>query len=124
MELLKSVTPEQLHESIKKNVDPWNAAPSKVKRRGSTWARKLRKYKDRLPPQLVIEWLKADRPDLGSLVENMGSKGTKWLARMTEGIKDRLWPPEERGLKLVREGLEEEEPPEEAEEIPAKVKWG
>lgn len=123
-ELLKHITPEQLYESIKEDADPWEHAPGKVKRRGKIWARKLRKYQDRLTPRLVLEWLQADRPDLHSLIINMGPKGTKWLVRMTEGIKERLWPPEG-GLKLVQEGAEEEEePPEQPEETAPKVKWG
>lgn len=123
-EFLRPVTPEQLYEAIQENADPWGHAPVRVRRKGSTWARKLRKYQDRLTPQLVLEWLKADRPDLHSLIINMGSKGTKWLARWTASIKARLWPPEG-GLKLVQEGTEEEEePPEQPEEPAAKVKWG
>ena len=123
-ELLRPVTPEKLYKAIQEDADPWEYAPSRVRRRGRTWARKLRKYQDRLNPQLVLEWLKADRPDLGSLVENMGPKGTKWLARMTESIKKQLWPPEG-GLKLIQEGSEEEEePPEQPEEAAPKIKWG
>lgn len=123
-ELIRPLTPEQLYEAIQQDVDPWEYAPSKVKRRGSTWTRQMRKYQDRLTPQLVLDWLKADRPDLGSLIENMGPKGTKWLARRTESIKNHLWPPEG-GLKLVQEGAEEEEEtPEQPEEAAVKVKWG
>lgn len=122
-EILGPVTPEQLYEAIKKDVDPWDFAPSRVKSRGSTWAHKLRKYQDRLTPELVLDWLKADRPDLGSLIENMGPEGTKWLAMRTKKIKERLWPPEE-GLKLVRKGVEEEKPPEQPEEATPKIRWG
>ena len=123
-ELLRPVTPEQLYQAINQDADPWEYAPSRVKRRGSTWARQLRKYQDRLTPQLVLYWIKADRPDLGSLIENMGSKGTKWLARRTESIKEQLWPPEG-GLKLVKEAVEEEEEaPEQPEEAAPKIKWG
>ena len=123
-ELIRPLTPEQLYQAITEDVDPWEYAPMRVKRRGSVWARQLRKYQDRLTPQLVLEWLKADRPDLASLIENMGSKGTKWLARWTESIKTQLWPPEG-GLKLVQEGAEEEEEtPVQPEEEPPKIKWG
>jgi len=122
-ELLQPVTPEDLYTAIQENVDPWEHAPAKVRRRGSTWARNLQKYQDRLTPQLVLDWLREDRPDLHNLLINMGSKGTKWLARMTEGIKLHLWPPEGR-LKRVQEALEgEEEPPEQPEETPAKVRY-
>lgn len=124
-ELLEPVTPEQLYVAMKKGVNLWDFAPSKVKRRGSTWTRNFRKYQDRLTPALVLEWLHEDRPDLHSLIINMPG-GTKWLARMTGDIKERLWPPEEGGLKLVQVPQEEEEPekPEEPpEEPPAKIKY-
>jgi len=124
-ELLITVTPEDLYTAIQQDADPWEHAPAKVKRRGSTWARNLQKYQDRLTPQLVLEWLQADRPDLHNLLINMGPKGTKWLAQMTEGIKMRLWPPE-RGLKLVQEAPKEDDPHEEEPpkqpETPAKIR--
>ncbi|MBA7609125.1 hypothetical protein ES703_16312 [subsurface metagenome] len=120
-ELLSSVTPEQLYEAIKKGVDPWDFAPSKIKRRGSTWVRQMRKYQDRLTPQLVLEWLQTDRPDLHSLIVNMGPKGTRWIVRMTEDVKLHLWPPEG-GLKLIRETPEEEALPE-LEETPDKIRY-
>lgn len=127
-ELLRPVTPEALYKAIQENVNPWEQAPPKVKRKGSTWARNFQKYQDRITPQLVLEWLKADRPDLHSLIVNLDSKGTKWVRRMTENIKEHLWP-SKRGLKLVQEAPEEkdpheEEPLEELEEIPANIKWG
>jgi hypothetical protein len=121
-ELLKPLTPEDLYKAIKEDADPWNAAPSKVKRRGSIWARKLRKYQDRLTPELVLDWLKEDRSDLHNLIINMGPEGTKWLARRTKSIKTQLWPPEG-GLKLVRKGVEEDKPSEPDENTP-KIKWG
>ena len=121
-ELLQSVTPEILYEAIKKDVDLWDLAPSKVKRQGSTWARNFRKYQDRLTPALVLEWLRVDRPDLHNLLINMPG-GTKWVARMTEDIKERLWPPEVGGLKLVQETPEEEALPEQPEETEPKVKY-
>ena len=124
-ELLRLVTPEQLYEAIQQDIDLWEHVPPRIKRRGSTWARNLRKYQDRITPQLVLFWLQADRPDLHNLIINMDSKGTKWLARMTEGIKMRLWPPEG-GLKLVQETpVEEEASPleEPSEEPPAKIRY-
>lgn len=125
-ELLRTVTPEDLYNAIQKDEDPWEHAPAKVKRRGSTWARKMRKYKDRLTPQLVLDWLHADRPDLHNLLINMGPKGTNWLTRMTEGIKNRIWPPEG-GLKLIQEAPEKEDPLEgsieQPEETPSKIRY-
>lgn len=120
-ELLKHVTPEKLYEAIKKDVNPWDFAPSKIKRRGSTWVQQMRKYQDRLTPQLVLGWLQIDRPDLHSLIINMGPEGTRWLARMTKDVKLHLWPPVG-GLKLVQKELEEEETPEEPEETEPKIK--
>ena len=122
-ELLKKVTPEQLYDAIKKGVDPWDFAPSKIKRRGSTWVRQMSKYQDRLTSQLVLSWLQTDRPDLHSLIINMGPEGSRWLKRMTEDVKLHLWPPEG-GLKLIRKTPDEEEPPGEPKEPAAKVKWG
>ena len=124
-ELLKDVTPEDLYKAIQEDEDPWEHAPPKIRRRGSKWARNLEKYQDRITPQVVLDWLKADRPDLHSLIVNMGPKGTKWLTRRTRNFKEQLWP-SKRGLKLVK-GAEEdphEEPLEEPEEIPAKIRWG
>lgn len=122
-ELLRPLTPEQLYEAIQQDADPWEYTPPKVKRRGSTWAQQMRKYQDRLTPQLVLSWLHADRPDLHNLIINMDPKGTRWLARMTEDVKLHLWPPEG-GLKLIRKTPEEEEPPGEPEEAEPKIKWG
>jgi len=129
-ELLKPVTPEQLYEAIQQNVDPWKHAPVKVRRKGSTWARNLRKYQNRITPKLVLSWLQADRPDLHNLIINMGPKGTKWLTRMTESIKEHIWPPEEK-LKRVPKAPEkeeelleqQEEPPEQPEEPTVKIKY-
>lgn len=122
-ELLNSVTPEKLYEAIKTGVDPWDFAPSKIKRRGSTWVRQMSKYQDRLTPQLVLSWLQTDRPDLHSLIINMGPEGTKWIARKTKDVKLHLFPLEG-GLKLIRGAPEEEEPPGEPEETGQKIKWG
>lgn len=127
-ELLTTVTPEKLYKAIQEDEDPWEHAPPKIKRRGSTWARNLEKYKDRITPQLLLEWLKADRPDLHGLIVNMGSPGTKWVARRTENFKEHLWP-SERGLKLIRRVSEGEDPHEdelleEIKETPAPIKWG
>ena len=126
-ELLRPLTPEQLYDAIQRDVDPWEYAPSKVKNRGSKWVRQMRKYQDRLTPQLFLSWLQTDRPDLHSLIVNMGPKGTRWIVRMTEDVKLHLWPPEG-GLKLVQETSEEEEPHEEEtlpelEEPPDKIKY-
>ena len=125
-ELLRTVTPEKLYSAIQQDIDPWENAPVKVRKRGSTWARKMRKYQDRLTPQLILSWLQADRPDLHNLIINMGSTGTKWLARRTESIKKQLWPPEGEP-ELVQEAPEEEEegeePLEQPEETPAKIRY-
>jgi len=129
-ELLEPVTPELLYEAIQKDINPWEHAPPIIKKKGSTWTRNLKKYKDRITPQLVLDWLKADRPDLHNLIINMGPKGTRWLSRRTELFKEELWP-HEGGLKLVQEGKpvqedpeEEEEPLEQPEEEKVTVKWG
>lgn len=127
-ELLKPVTPEQLYRAIKQGVVPWERAPLKVKQGGRTWTRNMRKYKDRLTHKLVLEWLHEDRPDLHNLIVNMGPEGTRWLAKMTEDVKQHLWPPEE-GLKKVQGPPEEEEDPVEPESVPRgtdapKVRWG
>jgi len=126
-ELLRTVTPEDLYTAIQEDADPWDHAPAKVKRRGSTWAQQLRKYQDRITPQLVLEWLKADRPDLHNLIINMGSKGTKWVARCTANIKEHLWPHETRLKRTQRDPEEEdpheEEPLEQPEKTPAKIRY-
>lgn len=120
-EILRPVTPEHLYKAIQEDTSPWDNAPTRVKRRGRIWARKLRKYKDRLTPQLVLEWLQADRPDLHNLIINLGKKGMKWLAKWTEEIKERLWPPG--GLKRVKKAPEEEEPPQQPEKVTEKIRY-
>lgn len=100
-ELLKDVTPEHVYQAIEEDADPWEYAPSRVRSRGRHWARKLRKYQDRLTPELVLKWLRSDRPDLASLIINSGRPGTLWLGGRTESIKLNLWPPLKGGLKLV-----------------------
>ena len=126
-ELLRPVTPEDLYRAIQEDVDPWDFAPSRVRRRGSRWAREMRKYQDRVTPQLVLSWLQADRPDLHNLIINIGPKGTKWLARRTENIKEQLWSSDARPQRVPIPHEEEEEileEPEEIEEPPAKIRWG
>lgn len=126
-EQLKPVTPEHLYKAIKEDKDPWEYAPRRVKLRGRRWARKLRKYKDRLTPELVLRWLLEDRPELGTLIWNMGAEGRRWLAKWTERIKQKLWPPEEkpktRRIKFKRTE-EKAEPPEIEKEEPSRIIYG
>lgn len=125
-EKLKPVTPEHLYKAIKEDADPWDYADKQVKIRGRRWAQKLRKRKNRLTPELVLEWLKKDRPDLASLIINMGSEGKKWLVRWTERTKNKLWPTKT-SLKLVRAREEAAEEPEEPEDKGApeqgQIRW-
>jgi len=116
LELLEPVTPEHVYRAIKEDADPWDYTQKRVRNRGMYWARKLRRYQDRLTPSLVLEWLRKDRPDLASLILNMGPEGRSWLAKRTQGIKNSLWPP----LKLKLKEMPKTETEEKAEEAKEK----
>ena len=121
MELLSDTKPEDLYKAIQEDTDPWDFAPSRVKRVGGKWAREMRKYQDRITPQLVLSWLQADRPDLHSLIINMGPTGTRWRGKRVRRIKKQLWPA---GIKLISAPHEDEEKRPEPEESPPKIRWG
>ena len=112
--LLRDVTPKHMYKAIAEDADPWDYAPRHVKIRGKRWAHKLRKHKDKLTPELVLDWLKTDHTNLATVVIYSGPKGKRWLAKWTERIKDQLWPPEKEpekkdsSLKLVK--IEEDAP--------------
>jgi len=88
---IEVVTPDHLYRAIKEGKHVWDVASERDKRRGRFWAKKFAKYKDKLTPKLVIDWLSEDRPDLASLLIHMGKEGGKWLAQEVEFIKAQLW---------------------------------
>jgi len=45
-----------------------------------------------LTADLVLQWLSEDRPELASLIINMGEKGKAWLEKDVKKIRKFLWP--------------------------------
>lgn len=100
--LLEDVTPTQLYEIIKNDEELWPKSPLALKEKGARWVHQVRRFKDKITPQLIYDWLKEDRIDLISLIENMGPEGKRWFVKQVEAFKNNLWPPEvtESGAKL------------------------
>ena len=89
---IEEVTPDHLYQAIKDGTGVWSVASPTDKRKGRRWARKFRKHKNKLTPEIVLRWLSEDRPDLASLIIHMPDKqGAKWLAKEVEDLKPKLY---------------------------------
>ena len=90
---IEEATPDSLYLAIKDGTGVWSVASPTDKRKGRQWARKFRKHKHKLTPEIVLRWLSEDRPDLASLIVNMPDKeGAKWLGKEVKDLKPKLWP--------------------------------
>lgn len=104
LERLNEVTADDLYEAIQSGTHSLGVSSEKDKRFGRKLARRFRKVlyegrsaRDHLTPQLCLEWLKEDRPDLASLIINMGEPAEKWLEEDATKVREFLWPEKESG---------------------------
>lgn len=90
VELLKDMTAKDCYRAIRDNVNLWSASPKSLQGEGHTLAGRFEQYSGFLTTELVIEWLKADRPDLASVIVNTPG-GIEWLDGQVENVKGQLW---------------------------------
>ena len=87
LERLRLVKPKDLYNAVKDGTHTLGVAENKDKRFAKRWAGIIEKLsyngeqlrRERLTPENVLTWLRVDRPDLASLLINMGDEGAKWL---------------------------------------------
>jgi len=136
-ERLRLVTPSDLYEAIKDGTHSMGVSETKDKQFAAKWVKIVEKLsfkgqrltRDKLTAANVLEWLKVDRPDLGSLLLNMGEEGHKWLKEDVEQVYNFLFPPSnptpKLSLTLVKKEVVEVEKKQEEEKTepePAEVK--
>jgi len=92
-EHIRDVTPEMLYSAIMKGQDLWSSMPSRVKHKGIKVAKRFRgvfkKFYDSITEEVILEWLKEDRPELFSVIINTDG-GIEWLKGQIENIKQGL----------------------------------
>jgi len=99
IERLRLVTPSDLYQAIKTGIHSMGVSETKDKQFAGKWAKIIEKlsYKgerlsrDKLTAENVLEWLKADRPDLASLIINMNPEGMQWLREDVKQVYDFLF---------------------------------
>jgi len=92
-EQLKNVTPEILYEAIINDEDLWLSLPIHVKKEGTRLAKKFgsifRQFYDSINLELILQWLKEDRPELFSIIVNTEG-GIEWINGQIDNIKERI----------------------------------
>ena len=99
LERLEGVTADDLYEAIQSGAHSLGVSNEKDKRFGRKLARRFRRVmyegrsaREHVTPELVLAWLSEDRPDLSSLILNMGEPARKWLEEDTAQVREFLWP--------------------------------
>lgn len=100
IERLRNVTATDLHKAIKDGLHTLTVSEDKDRNFGRKWSRVIERFsfqgkrlqRDLMTPENVLEWLKADRPDLASLIINMGPDGMNWLREDVKQIYAFLFP--------------------------------
>ncbi len=89
---IKDCSPEDVYKAIEEDIDLWEVTPGKEKvyvqnalvRRFRPY---IHKYADRITPELILQGLQKDRPDIVGVIINFpDNKGLEWLNRQTENI--------------------------------------
>jgi len=92
-EAIKDVKPADLYNSIKNNLDLWSVTPNDIKSVGRGLKLRFRpfleKYQDMINVDLILEWLKRDKPELYSVIINTDG-GVEWLERQINTIKSKI----------------------------------
>ncbi|MDD3492286.1 MAG: hypothetical protein PHU95_05470 [Candidatus Thermoplasmatota archaeon] len=87
---LEKVTPAQCHECIRSNTKLWSAVPKNITKNGVSLAQRHRaifkRFYDSLTIDLLMDWLKKDRPDLFSIIINTPG-GVEWLDGQLQEVK-------------------------------------
>lgn len=90
---IAAVTPSQMYDAIRNDVDVWSITPEDIKIAGKNLKKKfgkvLMKYADMLTVDLVLRWLSEDFPDLYSVIINTDG-GILWLDRQINKIKKHI----------------------------------
>ena len=99
VERLNEITADDLYEAIQSGTHSLGVSSEKDKRFGRKLAKRFRKIlyegrtaRDHLTPELTLTWLREDRPDLASLIINMGEPAKKWLIEDAAQVREFLWP--------------------------------
>jgi hypothetical protein len=103
LERLRLVSPTDLYKAIKDGTHTMGVTEAKDRNFGRKWVRVInrlkidgkRLQKEDLTASNVLEWLKVDRPDLASLIINVGPPGMEWLKKDVEEIYKFLFIPKE-----------------------------
>jgi len=90
---LEDTTAEDVYNAIKENKDLWERLPNSIRNGGVKIAKRFRgpfkKFYDSITVDVILMWLKTDRPDLYSIIINTEG-GVKWLGSQLEEIKEGL----------------------------------
>jgi len=90
---ISTITPSQLFDAIKNDIDVWSVTPDDIKIAGANLKRKfgkiLIKYADMLTVDIVLKWFREDFPDLYSVIINTDG-GILWLDRQLNKIKKQI----------------------------------
>jgi len=96
IERLKDLTADDLYEAITKGTQSIDVSSEKDRRFGQKLARRFKRLHNRaadyFTASLYLNWLKEDRPDLASLIINMGEPAKKWLEEDATKVRKFLWP--------------------------------
>ena len=111
IERLREVTPKDLHKAIKEGTHTLSVSEDKDRNFGKKWSRVIERFsyegkrlqRNLLTAENVLEWLKQDRPDLGSLIINMNPEGMNWLKEDVKQVYAFLFSPQQKPvLTLVK----------------------
>jgi hypothetical protein len=97
---LKDLTAADCYRAITEDIDLWQVTPPDQKafvqgNLAPKFRKYIIKYADRITPELVLQWLRKDRPDFADVIEKKNqwqyapypdNAGYLWLARQVENI--------------------------------------
>ena len=100
LERLRKVTTDDLYYGIKNKMHTMGVTEEKDRNFAKRWVNLMdrlsidgkRLEKEDLTPENVLIWLKEDRPDLASLIINIGAEGKAWLEEDVKQVFKFLFP--------------------------------
>ena len=121
IERMRLVTAADLYKAIKDHTHTLSVAENRDKSFGQKWAKVIEKYtvdgkqlrREMMTPENVLAWLCSDRPDLGSLIINMGAEGKEWLKTDVDELFKFLFGPQQAppAVKLAKAKIIAPPPP-------------
>lgn len=98
---LHAVTPQDLLKAIKEGTHTLSVTTTKDHAFAKKWTPIMEKLsidgkklqRDQLTPENVLEWLKADRPDLAKVIIDTKEQGAAWLAMDVREMFNFLFSP-------------------------------